>query len=104
MVCIFCFSANKQKSKRKLRSRPESDIITKDRLTTTECQDDKDETSSTTTESSTGDGDEKVRFVGLPQGKTAINPFKTAPEFIFCHAEFNPSPAEPGYILPLQTV
>ena len=58
---ISSFSANKQKSKRKLRSRPDSDITTKDRLTTLECQDDKDETSSTTTESSTGDGDEKVR-------------------------------------------
>ena len=52
----------KQKNKRKTRSRPESDILTKDRLVAMDCQDDKDETSSTTTESSTGDGDEKVRY------------------------------------------
>ncbi|XP_060574251.1 transmembrane protein 131-like isoform X2 [Ruditapes philippinarum] len=49
---------NKQKCKKKLRSKPERDNIIKDRLLLRQ-NDDKDETSSTTTDSSTGDLEEK---------------------------------------------
>ena len=62
MKLILFAASGKQKNKRRPRGRPDNDTISKDRLTTTECQDDKDETSSTTTESSTGDGDEKVSW------------------------------------------
>ena len=52
---------DKQKCKKKLRSKPERDNIIKDRLLLRQ-NDDKDETSSTTTDSSTGDLEEKVIF------------------------------------------
>ncbi|XP_053399004.1 transmembrane protein 131-like isoform X2 [Mercenaria mercenaria] len=49
---------NKQKGKKKLRSKPERDNLIKDRLILRH-NDDRDETSSTTTDSSTGDIEEK---------------------------------------------
>jgi hypothetical protein len=63
----------KQKCKKKLRSKPERDNIIKDRLLLRQ-NDDKDETSSTTTDSSTGDLEEKVIYVC---NKTKLQTFYT---------------------------
>jgi len=57
LVILF---VDKQRGKKKLRSKPDRDSLVKDRLLQRQ-QEDKDETSSTTTESSTGESEEKVK-------------------------------------------